>query len=336
MIGFCVSTKFHWLAFALFLVLCWLAYPYFVWLKKLGTNKEVAAQFVWITGSMLWGSSILLRAIFPQPSEDIALITQVFSYSSYLCICCGFLSLGLGALLSVLLLRKNLLLLRDCYDIDIQYPIERFPITSPSVRLEGERPNQWQFAVAVSEVVAEIKKLPKALVERCDIRRIILCCRFSEDELTMGGMCFAREHALCLNVSWALSNQGRLSLMFHHELFHMIYARDDNWRKRSDVWLGLNPRDFDYGPSARTMIREKNEAQPYDARPGFLTRYSTADMQEDTAELFSYLMTSYAKVKHKARRDRFLAAKILYMQERLVGFCPDLDERFWCRIADGG
>jgi len=336
MIGFCVATKSYWLAFLVFLVLCWLAYPYFVYLRRISTDKEVAAQFVWIVGSMLWGSSILLRATFPQPSEDMALTMNVLTYTSYFCILCGFLSIGMASLLSVLLLRKNLLLLRDCYGIDIQCPIDRFPISSPSVRLEGERPNQWQLAVAVSEVVAEIKKLPKKSVLRCDIRRIILCCRFSEDGLTMGGMCFARDHALCLNVSSAVSNRGRLSKSFHHELFHMIYARDDNWRKKSDTWLGLNPRDFDYGPSARAIIREGVDAQPYDTHPGFLTRYSTANVEEDAAELFSYLMTSHGRTVRKAKRDRFLAAKILYMQERLAGFCPDLNEHFWHKIAGNG
>lgn len=336
MLGFCVSAKLYWPALVLFCVLCWLTYPYFVWLKKLGTDKEVAAQFVWVAGGTLWGSSIMLRAIISQPSEDIALIMSVLTYASYLFICFGFLSIGTRSLLSVLLLRKNLLLLRDRYGIDVQYPIDRFPISSESVKLDGERLSQWQLAVAVSTVAAEIRKLPDALVERCEIRRIVLCSRFSEDGLRMGGMCFARQYALCLDVFRAVPNQGRLSRSFYHELFHMIYARDDNWRKKSAVWLGLNPRDFDYGPSARNMIREGIDFQPHDTHLGFLTQYSKADAEEDAAELFSYLMTSYGKVKRKAQRDRFFAAKVLYMQERLAYFCPDLDERFWYKIAKNG
>ena len=336
MIGFCATTKSYWLAFLVFLILCWLTYPSLVWLKELGTDKEVASQSVWIIGSLLWGSSIFFRAMFPRPSDALIIVIEALAYSGYLCIGYGFLSIGIGSLLSVLLLRKNLLLLRDCYGIDIQYPIDRFPISSEFVKLEGERPNQWQLAVAVSTLVAEFRKLPKALVERCEIRRIVLCCRFSEDGLRMGGMCFAHQYALCLDVSRVVPNQGRLIRSFYHELFHMIYARDDSWRKKSGVWLGLNPRGFDYGPSARAIIREGLTSQPYSAHPGFLTRYSTANMQEDTAELFSYLLTSHGRTKQKAKQNRFLAAKVLYMQEQLARFCPDLNEHFWQKVAGDG
>jgi len=66
--------------------------------------------------------------------------------------------------------------------------------------------------------------------------------------------------------------------------------------------------------------------------PGFLTRYATAVLAEDKAEVFANMMVNLQPVKARAQKDAVILAKMLRIKELLLRFCPQVDDHFWQRI----
>ena len=65
-------------------------------------------------------------------------------------------------------------------------------------------------------------------------------------------------------------------------------------------------------------MRQPSAADPLDpSLPGFVSLYATAGVEEDKAELFSFLMTEPALVDERARTDVVLAAKRAELRARL-------------------
>ena len=90
---------------------------------------------------------------------------------------------------------------------------------------------------------------------------------------------------------------------------------------QDQAWAQLNPPGFSYGYDTKRM-KDK-------LLPGFMTGYATTAMREDKAELFSYMMTNYPKVKRRTVRDSVLAAKVAYLKAMLLQRCPEMNEAFW-------
>ena len=67
--------------------------------------------------------------------------------------------------------------------------------------------------------------------------------------------------------------------------------------------------------------------------PGFLTTYATAGVEEDKAELFGYMMTSYRAVEKRAAGDRVIRAKLLQIKALLAKFSADANEEFWDTVS---
>lgn len=114
----------------------------------------------------------------------------------------------------------------------------------------------------------------------------------------------------------------------HHEFFHMIDERMG--RLRTDPqWSKLNPEPFQCGKGGDKM-RESGVGDLTDKIPGFLTRYGTAAVEEDKAELFSHMIVDPDFVKERAKNDSVVAKKIELLKSRLKDFAGMGDE-FWNR-----
>ena len=123
--------------------------------------------------------------------------------------------------------------------------------------------------------------------------------------------------------------------VFHHEFFHLIdFLLSGPFLKDSD-WATLNPPEFRYGPGGvRMQDNGRNPFAPTRTIPGFLTLYGTAAVEEDKAELFSFLMTDGLFLSDRARNDAVVRAKVERLKRRLGGFCPALTEEYFARLGE--
>lgn len=122
-------------------------------------------------------------------------------------------------------------------------------------------------------------------------------------------------------------------VVIHHEFFHMI-----DWRMRflekDPEWKNLNPPDFRYG-SGGDKMRTSGVGELTDTIPGFLTRYGTAAVEEDKAELFAHLIVDGDFVRKRAAADRVLQSKIDLLKTRLKKFDANMGDGFWAQFKPG-
>ena len=69
--------------------------------------------------------------------------------------------------------------------------------------------------------------------------------------------------------------------MFHHELFHLVDWKDDGVLYGDVEWAKLKPSSFRYGDGGVNMQNDSSLSLVTDKFPGFVTRYSTAGVEED-------------------------------------------------------
>lgn len=115
--------------------------------------------------------------------------------------------------------------------------------------------------------------------------------------------------------------------VIHHEYFHFIDYMDDGIIYGSDPeWESLNKEVFIYG-SGGANNRDWMPLNP--AIKGFLNYYSTTGIEEDKAEVFSFMMTQPALIRNHP--DEIILSKFKYILAMLESFDPDafVNTDFW-------
>lgn len=213
-----------------------------------------------------------------------------------------------------------------------------------------DKPDQAQLDHARGIVVEEISLYPKEAIEKTRIEQVVLCTNLMTGKKRAGGTLKVGLHyvdTLFIDISSFSRNEmyGRRTL--HHELFHAIDFRD-TWNGFVDAdWMKIQGEDFAYEFDAaaqmhRYMGRNPQEVQPREFddpykrmtvheshTPGFITDYARYSTSEDKAEVFCYLMVSYAHVMERCEQDAILKRKVERMKELLHTYIPELDEAFW-------
>jgi hypothetical protein len=67
--------------------------------------------------------------------------------------------------------------------------------------------------------------------------------------------------------------------------------------------------------------------------PGFITKYATAAVEEDKAEVYGHLLTSTAFISGRAALDPILAAKIRRLKDLIAAFEPAMGPGWWPTFA---
>jgi hypothetical protein len=120
--------------------------------------------------------------------------------------------------------------------------------------------------------------------------------------------------------------------VLHHEFFHIVDWRDDRELYEDGKWRALNADSFHYRNGGFALQSASTAGDVQDRDPGFLTCYSMSGVEEDKAELFSFLVVAPKLVGKRAERDRVLANKVARMKDLLAEFCPQLDDAFWRKV----
>jgi hypothetical protein len=232
---------------------------------------------------------------------------------------------------------------RDKYGLeilwkDIQYPVRWHrlelrggtAVLRPTGRaIDGANPPIEAGAAALPQIQRELARYPRSLVRNSHIKRIVV-----GSDLTSDGKRFTGVADRTLGFIIQVQKMGVAKFNargFHHEFFHVVdFAINGQAYNRDAGWALLNGPDFrgyrgeDFGQAA---------AAPRTDLPGFLTLYSTSSVQEDKAEVFSFLIADPAFLQKRMEKDPVIAKKVKHLKRVLRRFCPEMNEAFFSKLS---
>jgi hypothetical protein len=176
----------------------------------------------------------------------------------------------------------------------------------------------------------ELSRYPRHALREARFRRILLCQNLAEGPTPIPSLPNYQQ-TLLLDVD---ASPEFLRRLLHHELFHFVDYADDDQVQTDPAWSRINGRFFVYGSGGRAM-REPGSSRLTDTQPGFLSPYSMSALEEDKAEIFSFLMTQPTAVRRIAERDAVVARKVTAIRQQVSAQLPGLSDRFWSEIENG-
>jgi uncharacterized protein (TIGR03435 family) len=152
----------------------------------------------------------------------------------------------------------------------------------------------------------------------------VICDRVGRPPNTVHGIALVSLDAIYVMAGKgpAQENDWR-SEVLHHELFHILDARDG--KACDEQWQALNPDGFSYGQDrdqANVLWKDRGDE-------GCLCGPARANLGEDKAYYFSLMVTSYAAVRDLAQRDPKVRAKADLMERMMADIFPSFDAAFW-------
>lgn len=188
-----------------------------------------------------------------------------------------------------------------------------------------------EFAALLAE---ELAIYPKQLMKRTRLKRIVLVSGLAFDGQLRGAIPDYAHDVLYYDVARGSYSRSYQKTAIHHEFFHVVDYRDDGQVYRDDAWAALNPDGFRYGDGGRAMQEDALVSLLVADLPGFLTRYATAGVEEDKAEVFSRMIVAPREVARLAAADPILARKVRRIKTLMRSFDPAVDDDFWKRVDD--
>lgn len=178
-------------------------------------------------------------------------------------------------------------------------------------------PEPTKLAKARETLAHELSRYPAGFLRKVRLRRVLLCQDLEENERPIPSL---PNHASTLLVD-VDAGQAFLSRLVHHEVFHFLDFADDQLVVRDPAWEQLNDPDFRYEGGGRA-VRDPAATGPSSGPPGFVTRYATAALEEDKAEIFSWLMTDKALLAARTMNDSILRKKVSRIHGIVSAFFP--------------
>ena len=219
--------------------------------------------------------------------------------------------------------------LAESHGVELLIAQEAFELELPNGTIRGAPPADSATEPAAELVIDELGILPASFVRAIGLRRVVLCGDLAEERLPIPSLPNYR-HTLLLDVG---ASAAFLTRLLHHEVFHFADFADDETVLADPAWAALNPADFHYGDGGRSM-RNPDSATPSDGIPGFVTAYATSALEEDKAELFSFLMTDPRALRRRGLHDGVIARKRARLLAIVGALSEDMNDSFWRRLEE--
>ncbi len=207
--------------------------------------------------------------------------------------------------------------LRDTTGVRALVASRAFRVSLLDGELRGGEPDAGQARTFLDIVTSELSRYPEAVLDRAGLRYVLLCDSLTRDGDRIGSLPNL-ESTLVLDVS---TSHDFLRRLIHHEVFHFLDFADDHQLGRDADWEALNDHFFTYGDGGRHE-RKPGSARLGSGSTGFLTAYSMAALEEDKAELFSFLMAQPAAVRDASETDPIVRAKVSALRAQVLRFDP--------------
>jgi len=108
--------------------------------------------------------------------------------------------------------------------------------------------------------------------------------------------------------------------VIHHELFHYFYFMYVGpFEDKDDLWEMFNPKGFEYTLKSTVWSQQEILNDDYQDYNSFVSPFSKTKLEEDKAEIFSYMVTSGNDVKDLLKREGVIG-KYLYIRQLLEKF----------------
>ena len=184
-------------------------------------------------------------------------------------------------------------------------------------KLEPITENDINFYLPL--LVLELSLYPKNFFKKINLKNITLSNNIvfhsGNYENYRAGLPDYEENTLSLVFSCKERNIKYIRNVIHHELFHYFYFmyvgpfedKDDLYSMKSELWSQKEILSGDY--------------QDYDS---FVSYFSKTKLEEDKAEVFSYMVTSGNDVKDLLKREGVIG-KFLYIRQLMEKF----DEKYF-------
>ncbi len=207
-----------------------------------------------------------------------------------------------------------------------------FPVKIAAGSITGADATAKQVESYARVFVEEFGLYPPALVKNTRLKRVVLCRDLAFSGQLRAAVPDFENDTLFLDVLRGAAVRRYVRGVIHHEFFHIVDVRDDGVLYGDDSWKALNPKGFRYGSGGAAAQGNSAASLLTDLLPGFLTPYAATGVEEDKAELFSWMLNDPAIVAGRAEKDMVVAAKVLRLKELLAQFCPEMDAKFWRSI----
>ncbi len=178
-------------------------------------------------------------------------------------------------------------------------------------------PEAGKLAKAREILAYELARYPPGFLRKARMRRVLFCEDLEEDGRPIPSL---PNHASTLLVD-VDGSQAFLARLVHHEVFHFLDYAEDLVVVRDPSWERLNVPDFRYEGGGRA-IRDPAATASGSGPKGFVTRYATAALEEDKAEIFSWLMTGKAILSARCIDDTILRTKVDRIDAIVAAFFP--------------
>lgn len=200
--------------------------------------------------------------------------------------------------------------------VETMLPRGAFALPLSHGTVTARPPSRTKLEAAKGALAKELARYPKGFLRKAKLRRVVFC-----EDLEEGGRPIPSlpNYAATLLVDVDASAVF-LARLVHHEVFHFVDFADDGLVVVDPDWEKLNPPDFRYEGGGRA-VRDPEASAPTGPE-GFVTRYATASLEEDKAEIFSWLMNDRALLAARARGDGVLAAKVARIDGIIRAFFP--------------
>lgn len=222
---------------------------------------------------------------------------------------------------------------KDNYGVEIVTSGTEWPMKRSNCIINGKDAPAKSISAYLPLLKSELAKYPKSLLEKAGTKKMVLAVKLAVGKQERSAVPDWDEMILFLDVENGKEVATYHRRVFHHEFYHIIDYADDRKVYEDKDWTKLNPKDFKYGKGGASMYETGEDVFSKSEKiPGFLNKYGTAGVEEDKAELFSFLFTDHAFLKKRCEKDESVRSKVSRMKELMESFCPDMDEKFWEKL----
>lgn len=222
--------------------------------------------------------------------------------------------------------------LEQRYVLEVVESGEPFPLQTHHGAITGaDAPAEarQRYAVLLGE---EFGLYPPAFVGRSGLKRIVLCRDLDFEGQRRAALPAFASGTLYLDVLRGAEDPLYPRRVIHHEFFHLVDWRDDGQVYGDDEWTELNEPDFRYGSGGVNSQDDSHVGLWTERHAGFLSEYGRSGVEEDKAELWSFLLVHPRETAARSAADALLLEKVELMRERLQRFSKDLDSGFWAGL----
>ena len=210
------------------------------------------------------------------------------------------------------------------YDLHINYITKTTFIQHKDwwYKLEPLSDNDINFYLPF--LVLELSLYPKNFFKKINLKNITLSNTIifhSENyEQYRAGLPDYEEDSLSLVFSCKERNIKYIRNVIHHELFHYFYFNFVGpFEDKDDLWEMFNPKGFEYTLKSTVWSQQEILVNDYQDYNSFVSHFSKAKLEEDKAEIFSYMVTSGNDIKDLLKREGVIG-KFLYIRQLMEKF----------------